>query len=156
MLQEIAQKLQETVGVVENKYSELLKRQATLDGKEANLVAREDSAVKKEAELQTREAAVSGIEDIVTYKKEAVDLATKTSAEISTLAEDKLKFNKTISERLAQANSIEKANETENKRLAQVKAELDAERVQLNIDKENYKEDVVRGLAKNIADTAKK
>ena len=49
-----------------------------------------------------------------------------------------------------------RANQAEAKRLADLKTQLDAERAQLDIDKENYKEDVIRNIAKGVVATIKK
>ena len=156
MLQDITKKLHETAGAVDIAYSEVMKKQSLLDGKEASLAAREEVVIKKETDLKHREIAVASIEDVVAYRKEAGVMADQAAKEKSALAEAKALFNKESANRTALMDSQVRANQAEAKRLADLKTQLDAERAQLDIDKENYKEDVIRNIAKGVVATIKK
>jgi len=143
MLQELTQKLQEAVIVVQRTNERLAKKENGLIEKDKFLTQKAVDLDTKDAELTKREMMVANIEDVVALKEKSDKLAKENEDTSNRLKEERVKFAQFISSQNQEINNQKAINESEAKRLVEVAKKLDE-------DKLKYKEQVLKELAITI------
>jgi len=141
MLTELTRKLQDVLAHAELVHKKILSKGAELDGREANLIKREEAANSKDKELTEREGNITPVENLLAAQKANEAEKIKLSEARQALNADILKFKQDV--------------EIQNQKLANEKAALveisnnnAKEAAKLEKLKGIYKQDVLAELAK--------